>query len=113
MYDRNNVFYKILRSEIPCKKIYEDDVSLAFYDINPKYKVHALIITKNFYRNFSDFISLASDIEISGFMKSIKKVVDILGISVSGYRLLTNTGENSGQEVEHFHVHILGGEKLF
>lgn len=112
MYNKDNVFYKILASEIPAKKIYENDVALAFYDINPICKIHALVITKGLYRNFSEFATAVSAAEIQKFAETITKVVEILGIAETGYRLVTNTGENSGQEVEHFHVHILGGEKL-
>ncbi len=112
MYNKSNIFYKILQSELPCNKIFEDDACLAFYDVNPVCKVHALVITKGLYQNFSDFVTNASEKEVANFMKSVKKVVDILGLADSGYRILSNTGHDAGQEVKHFHVHILGGEKL-
>lgn len=112
MYDKNNVFYKILQSEIPAKKIYENDVALAFYDINPVCKVHALVITKGLYRNFADFVSMASKDESKSFLETVEKVAEMLGLSKSGYRLVTNLGSDAGQEVEHFHIHILGGERI-
>lgn len=112
MYDKNNVFYKILQSEIPAKKIYENDVALAFYDINPVCKVHALVITKGLYRNFADFASMASKEESKSFLETVEKVAEMLGLSKSGYRLVTNLGPDAGQEVEHFHIHILGGERI-
>jgi diadenosine tetraphosphate (Ap4A) HIT family hydrolase len=112
MYNKDNVFYKILHSEIPAKIIYENDVALSFYDINPRKKIHALVITKGLYQNFDDFVANASEKEVHDFFSTVSKVADILEISKTGYRMLSNIGENSGQEVEHFHVHILGGEKL-
>lgn len=113
MYDKNNVFYKILKSEIPAKKVFENDVALAFYDINPICKIHVLVISKGLYRNFEEFVRLSSIEETKKFFEMVSKVAEeILGLRKSGYRILTNTGYDAGQEVEHFHVHILGGEKL-
>ncbi len=116
IYDKNNIFAKILRGEIPCKKIYEDDYVLAFHDINPQKKVHALVIPKGDYINLDDFSSKASDKEITGLIKGIAIVAKKLGISEvskgEGYRSLVNVGENGGQEVPHLHFHIFGGEKV-
>ncbi|MDR2781253.1 MAG: HIT domain-containing protein [Holosporaceae bacterium] len=112
MYNKDNVFYKILNSELSAKVIYENDCALAFYDINPRKKIHALVITRGLYTNFSDFVSQASPQEVKDFFDTVAKVADILGVSQTGYRILSNIGSDSGQEVEHFHVHILGGEKL-
>ena len=116
IYDKNNIFAKILRGEIPCKKIYEDDYVLAFHDRNPQKKVHALVIPKGDYINLDDFSSKASDKEISGLIKGIAIVAKKLGISEvskgEGYRSLVNVGENGGQEVPHLHFHIFGGEKV-
>jgi diadenosine tetraphosphate (Ap4A) HIT family hydrolase len=112
MYDKDNVFYKILRSEIPAKKIYENDVAVAFYDINPLCKIHALVIPKCLCRNFSEFVDMSNEKEIVLFHKTIEKVTKILGVTETGFRLITNNGPDSGQEVDHFHVHILAGEKL-
>ncbi len=112
MYDKNNIFFKILQKEIPSKVVYEDEVCLAFYDINPAAKVHVLVITKGCYTNFSDFVKNETPETVQKFFKSVAHVAELLGISDTGYRILSNTGANAGQEVEHFHVHILGGEKL-
>ena len=116
IYDKNNIFSKILRGEIPYKKIYEDEHVLAFYDINPQKKVHALIISKGEYVNLDDFSLKASKEEISGLIKGISIVAKKIGISEEvkggGYRSLVNVGENGGQEVPHLHFHIFGGEKV-
>ena len=115
-YNKNNIFAKILRGEIPCKKIYENEYVLAFYDINPQKKVHALVIPKGEYVDLDDFSSEASKEEISGLIKGISAVAKKLGISNEvkggGYRSLVNIGENGGQEVPHLHFHIFGGEKV-
>ena len=115
-YDKNNIFAKILRGEIPCKKIYEDEYVLAFYDINPQKKIHALIIPKGSYVNLDDFSSKASKNEIIGLIKGIRTVAKKIGVSDEvkggGYRSLVNVGENGGQEVPHLHFHIFGGEKV-
>jgi len=116
IYDKNNIFAKILRGEIPCKKIYEDEYVLAFYDINPQKKVHALVISKGEYVDLDDFSLKASAKEISGLIKGISLVAKKLGVSEEvkggGYRSLVNVGENGGQEVPHLHFHIFGGEKV-
>ena len=115
-YDKNNIFAKILRNEIPCKKIYEDEFVLAFHDINPQKKVHALVIPKGEYVNLDDFSLKASEKEIIGLIKGIGTVAQKLGLSEvvkgEGYRSLVNVGENGGQEVPHLHFHIFGGEKI-
>ena len=115
-YDKNNIFAKILRGEIPCKKIYEDEYVLAFYDINPQKKVHALVISKGEYVDLDDFSLKASKEEISGLIKGISIVAKKIGVSEEvkggGYRSLVNVGENGGQEVPHLHFHIFGGEKV-
>ena len=115
-YDKNNIFAKILREEIPCKKIYEDEYVFAFYDINPQKKIHALIVPKGEYVNLDDFSSKASNKEISGLIKGISLVAKKIGVSEEakggGYRSLVNVGENGGQEVPHLHFHIFGGEKV-
>ena len=115
-YDKNNIFAKILRGEIPCKKIYEDEYVLAFHDINPQKKIHALIIPKGAYINLDDFSSKASKNEIVGLIKGVGTVAKKIGVSDEvkgrGYRSLVNVGENGGQEVPHLHFHIFGGEKV-
>ena len=117
-YDKNNVFAKILRGEIPLKsneKIFENEFVLSFYDINPKKKVHALVIPKGEYTDLDDFSKRASEKEISELIKGINVVAKKIGISIDGgkgYRALVNVGENGGQEVPHLHFHLLGGEKV-
>jgi histidine triad (HIT) family protein len=115
-YDKNNIFAKILRGEIPCKKIYEDEYILAFHDISPQKKIHALVIPKGEYVNLDDFSSKASEKEIVGLIKGVSTVAKKLGVSEvvkgDGYRSLVNVGENGGQEVAHLHFHIFGGEKV-
>ena len=114
-YDNNNIFAKILRGEIPCKKIYEDNFVLSFYDINPQKKIHALVIPKGKYINLDDFSNNASDKEIVGLIKGINIVAKKIGISSEigkGYRALANVSENGGQEVPHLHFHLFGGEKV-
>ena len=114
-YDLNNIFAKIIRGEIPCKKIYEDEFVLSFFDINPQKKVHALVIPKGSYINLDHFCENASSNEIIGLLKGINIVAKKLDISVDkgkGYRSLTNVGEDGGQEVPHLHFHLFGGEKI-
>ena len=114
-YDKNNIFAKILRGEIPCKKIYEDEFVLAFYDVNPQKKIHALVIPKGEYVNLDDFSSKASEKEIVGLLKGISIVAKKLGISLDtgkGYRTISNLNEHGGQEVPHLHFHLFGGEKV-
>tara|TARA_Y100001960_G_scaffold3728_1_gene4121 strand:+ start:877 stop:1242 length:366 start_codon:yes stop_codon:yes gene_type:complete len=114
-YDDNNIFAKILRGEISCDKIYEDEYVLSFYDINPQKKIHALIIPKGRYVDLDDFSSNASPNEMVGLLKGINKVAKKLGISVDtgkGYRALANISEDGGQEVPHLHFHLFGGEKI-
>ena len=114
-YDKNNIFAKILRGEIPCKKVFENDHVLAFHDINPQKKVHALVIPKGKYIDLDDFSSNASSEEMVGLLKGINTVAKKLKISVDtgkGYRALANISEHGGQEVPHLHFHLFGGEKV-
>ena len=111
-YDDSNVFARILRGELPCKKVYEDEHALAFHDINPAAAVHILVIPKGPYVSWDDFSEKASDAEIVGFTRAVGKVAREQGMVVQGYRLLANTGKRSGQEVPHLHVHIFGGQPL-
>ena len=114
-YDKNNIFAKILRKEIPCKKIFENDHVLSFHDINPQKKIHALVIPKGEYIDLDDFNNRASDQEIVALSKAITEVSKMLGISTDigkGYRVLTNLSEDGGQEVPHLHFHLFGGEKV-
>ena len=111
-YDPENVFAKILRSEIPCDRIYEDDWALAFKDINPQAPVHILVVPKGEYISSNDFAANASDAEITGFFRAVGEVVRLSDIVDSGYRILANHGRDGHQEVPHFHIHIFGGRDL-
>ena len=114
-YDDNNIFAKILRGEIPCNKIYEDDFVLSFHDINPQKKIHALVIPKGKYLNLDDFSVNASSEEIVGLLKGINLVANKLSISTStgnGYRAIANVSDHGGQEVPHLHFHLFGGERV-
>jgi histidine triad (HIT) family protein len=111
-YDDSNIFAKILRGEIPCRKVHEDAWALAFHDINPQAPVHVLVLPKGKYCSFADFSATASDAEIAGFIRAVGKVAKDLGLEAPGYRLLLNMGEHSGQEVPHLHVHLFGGRPL-
>ncbi|AXY22395.1 MULTISPECIES: histidine triad nucleotide-binding protein [Komagataeibacter] len=111
-YDPQNVFARILRGELPCKKVYEDEYALAFHDIAPKAPVHVLVIPKGAYVSFADFSQNASEAEITGFTRALGTVARDLKLETRGYRLLSNVGEEAGQEVPHFHVHLFGGKAL-
>ncbi len=111
-YDDDNVFAKILRGELPSKKVYEDEHALAFHDINPLAPVHILVIPKGRYVSWDDFSERASEAEIAGFVRAIGLVAREAGMVVQGYRLLSNVGKRSGQEVPHLHVHVFGGQPL-
>ena len=111
-YDSNNIFARILRGEIPCGKVFEDDHTLAFHDINPQAPVHILVIPKGAYVSFNDFSARASDVEIAALVRTVGRVAEMAGIAADGWRLLSNVGENGHQEVPHLHVHVFGGRKL-
>lgn len=111
-YDKNNIFARILRKELPAKVVYEDDYALAFHDINPKAPVHVLVIPKGEYISFFDFSEKASADFIHGFTKAIHLVLQSLNLQKEGFRLLSNDGIYGGQEVPHYHVHIFGGRPL-
>lgn len=108
-YDHNNVFARILRGEIPCNKVYEDDHVLAFHDLAPARPVHVLVIPKGPYVSVSDMAAAAKDVEIAALFRSLEKVADLMDIKTTGYRVIANTGEHGGQEVPHLHFHVLGG----
>ena len=111
-YDPQNVFAKILRGEIPCRKQFEDDWALAFHDIAPQAPIHVLVIPKGAYISWADFSAKASEAEIAGFVRAVGQVARDLGLEVPGYRLLANMGEDAGQEVPHLHVHLFGGRSM-
>jgi len=111
-YDNDNIFAKILRGEIPNNTVYEDDHVLAFHDIAPQAPVHVMVIPKGAYIDYSDFAANASDAEKLALTNGILASVKELGLEESGYRLLVNTGPDSGQEIPHLHFHICGGGPL-
>jgi histidine triad (HIT) family protein len=111
-YDPNNVFARILRGEIPCRKVHEDEWSLAFHDINPLAPVHVLVIPKGPYVSMADFSAQASEAEIAGFVRAVGAVARQLGLDEAGYRMLANHGAAANQEVPHLHVHLFGGAPL-
>lgn len=111
-YDTNNVFAKILRGEIPCKKVHEDEHTLAFHDINPQTPVHVLVIPKGAYTSMNDFTANASDAEIAALFRAVAQVAEMVGVKTEGWRMLSNIGDHGGQEVPHLHIHIFGGKRL-
>ncbi|MFI4987928.1 MAG: histidine triad nucleotide-binding protein [Alphaproteobacteria bacterium] len=111
-YDSNNVFARILRGEIPCKKVYEDAHVLAFHDIRPQTPVHILVIPKGAYVNLDDFSEKASEVEIAALFRAVGRLAREAGVAESGYRILANNGPDANQEVPHFHVHIFAGKRL-
>ncbi len=111
-YDPDNIFARILRGEIACKKVFENEHALAFHDINPQAPVHILVIPKGAYVSFDDFSAKAEPAEITGFVRAVGEVARSQGVAASGYRVLANHGSDAHQEVPHFHVHIFGGRQL-
>ena len=111
-YDEANIFAKVLRGEIPSKKVYEDQWALAFHDIAPQAPVHILVIPKGSYVSWDDFSSQASDAELAGFSRAVGHVAREAGLVEPGYRVLYNVGRNGGQEIAHLHAHIFGGRPL-
>jgi diadenosine tetraphosphate (Ap4A) HIT family hydrolase len=111
-YDTNNIFAKILRGEIPCKKVYEDTHVLAFHDIAPQAPTHILVLPKGAYRDMNDFSAKASADEIAALFRALGQIAKEQGLDETGYRVISNCGANGGQEVPHLHLHILGGRRL-
>ena len=111
-YDRNNVFARILRGEIPCTKVFEDEHVLAFHDINPQSPTHILLIPKGEYVSLDDFSAKASDAEIAALVRAVGTLARELGLADSGYRILANSGRDARQEVPHLHLHLFGGRDL-
>lgn len=111
-YDSNNIFARILRGEIPCKKVYEDDHVLAFNDIVPKAPVHILVIPKGAYVGMDDFTAKASPEEIAALFRALGQIARDNGLDATGYRVISNCGLNGGQEVPHLHLHLVGGKRL-
>jgi len=111
-YDDQNIFAKVLRDEIPSKRVYEDEWAVAFHDINPQAPIHVLVIPRGPYVSWDDFSAKASDAEIAGFVRAVGKVARDLGLVSPGYRLLANAGLHGHQEIAHLHVHLFGGRAL-
>ncbi|OYY65644.1 histidine triad nucleotide-binding protein [Sphingomonas sp. 28-62-11] len=111
-YDDQNIFAKILRGEIPSKRVYEDEFAIAFHDINPQAPTHLLVIPRGAYVSWDDFSARGSDAEIAGFVRAVGEVARAAGLVAPGYRLLANTGLDAHQEVPHLHVHIFAGRPL-
>lgn len=111
-YDPNNIFARILRGELPCKKVHETPHTLAFHDINPLAPTHVLVIPKGPYESLADFTAKASDAEIADFTRAIGEVARRTGAEAGGYRILANSGADANQEVPHLHVHVFAGRNL-
>jgi histidine triad (HIT) family protein len=111
-YDSTNVFARILRGELPCRKVYEDEFALAFHDLHPQAPVHVLVIPKGAYVSLADFAAGAPADQVAGFFRAVGAVAKQLELEAPGYRILANAGEHGHQEVPHFHVHIFGGRQL-
>ncbi|MEG8025732.1 HIT domain-containing protein [Sphingomonas aurantiaca] len=111
-YDDQNIFAKILRGEIPSKRVYEDDFAIAFHDINPQAPTHLLVIPRGAYVSWDDFSARAPDTEIAGFIRAVGAVARAAGLVEPGYRLLANIGQDGHQEVPHLHVHVFAGRPL-
>ena len=111
-YDENNIFARILRGEIPCDKVFEDDHVLAFRDVNPQTAVHILVIPKGAYVSWDDFSASASDAEIAALMRAVGRIAADNGVAQTGYRVLVNNGADANQEVPHLHLHIFAGQPL-
>lgn len=111
-YDSNNIFARILRGELPCKKIYEDAHVLAFHDVRPQAPVHVLVIPKGAYESMDDFHANASDAEAAALTRALGKAARLAGVAESGYRIIANNGRDGHQEVPHLHFHVLGGRQM-
>jgi diadenosine tetraphosphate (Ap4A) HIT family hydrolase len=111
-YDDANIFARILRGEIPSRRVFENEYAVAFHDIAPQAPVHVLVIPRGRFVSLADFSTQASDAEIAGFWRAVGQVARDMGLEQPGYRVLANMGAHAGQEVPHFHVHLFGGRPL-
>lgn len=111
-YDSNNVFARIIRGEIPSKKVYEDENVLSFYDISSAAPIHVLVMPKGEFKNFVEFTTKESPQKVADFFKKVSEIATMLGAEKSGFRLISNIGSDAHQTVPHFHVHILAGKKM-
>jgi histidine triad (HIT) family protein len=110
-YDPTNVFARILRGEIPNRTVLDTPHALAFHDIAPQAPVHVMVIPKGPYMSLDHFAAAASADEQAGFFAAVAEVVRLLDLD-PGFRAIANTRSHGGQEVPHFHLHILGGRQL-
>ncbi len=101
------IFCKIINSEIPAQKVYEDDIVFAFYDINPASKTHILVIPKTHF----DSVREADKTTLGELLFRARELAKDLGISETGFRTVINTGRDGGQTVGHLHLHLLGGRQ--
>jgi diadenosine tetraphosphate (Ap4A) HIT family hydrolase len=111
-YDKDNIFAKILRHEVPCKVVAENEFFLSFYDLYPKAKIHILVIPKESFENAFHFHEYATMEQIYGFYNGINQVISLVGLKYNGFKLISHNGVNCGQEIFHYHVHILSGETV-
>ena len=111
-YDDGNIFARLLRGEIPSRRVYEDEFAVAFHDIAPQAPTHILVVPRGRWVSLADFSAGASDAEIAGFLRAVGAVARQLDLEEPGYRALANVGGDGGQEVPHFHVHLFGGQPL-
>jgi len=111
-YDRDNIFAKMIRGEVPCDTLLENDHALAFHDISPAAPSHILVVPKGEFSSFDDFMATAGAEMVQGFFQAVREVAHQAGLQASGYRLITNHGKDASQSVPHFHVHVLGGRAL-
>ncbi|NBX04252.1 MAG: histidine triad nucleotide-binding protein [Alphaproteobacteria bacterium] len=111
-YDNQNIFAKIIRGEIPCKRVYEDEFALAFHDIQPEAPTHVLVVPKGDFVSFDDFTQKASSEFMVGYFSAVQKTAALIGVVEGGYRIISNHGADASQSVPHFHMHILGGKPL-
>jgi diadenosine tetraphosphate (Ap4A) HIT family hydrolase len=111
-YDDGNVFQRILKGELPARKVYENEHALAFHDINPLMPVHVLVIPKGRYVSLDDFSAKAPAAAQAGFLQAVGEAARLAGVAENGYRIVANNGPDANQEVQHFHVHIFGGRPI-
>jgi diadenosine tetraphosphate (Ap4A) HIT family hydrolase len=112
MYDPSNIFARIIRGEVPCNKVYEDNNVIAFHDLHPAAPIHVLVLPKGPYRSFDDFVVDADNQTVKNFFVKVREIAHKLGLAEDGYRLIMNHGDNAMQTIHHYHVHILGKKPL-
>lgn len=111
-YDPTNPFARILKGELPCEPLFDNEFALAIADADPQAPVHALVLAKGHYEDLEQFTRDATPDQITGFFRAISETARCLGLDETGYRVVANKGADAGQEVPHLHVHVIGGMKL-